>query len=417
MNNLPSLNLVAEQTRVLPATGGTRVFWPHFNLAGVEKLLPTLLVLVVATDLQSIAAITPQLARSLNTSATSVSYSLVVYAAAAALVAALLRFSRRNFNSRLSLPLAACIYSTACALTACSTGLISFLTARALTGLAGGLISALAITALAQASGYDKRGRRMTLISVGYYLAPLAGVPLSIWLAAQYGWRLVFAVTGLLAGAAAVLLRGVTRNFEAEVATSASQPDHHRLSISARLGIANAFFVSGGLIGFTAYLGTWLFESLSAKPEKVGVVYALINAGALAGGLLGGWLADRFGKRSVVKQGTAAMLLGLLLMATLALSTAMAEIMLVAIGLTVFAAALRVAPLQALLTELVAPKQRASYIALRNLSSQLGIGLGVLCCGRLYQIYSYAGVSAFCALLTAAAWLTIRAIREPETGT
>ncbi len=419
MNDSPVLRQSSLRPRVPPITGGTRQAVvasspSSFDSSVTEKFLSALLVLLVGTDLQYIAAVTPQLANGLNTTLTAVSYSLAMYAAAAVVAAALLRFSRQHINQRMSLPLAAGVYSIACGLTAGSTGITVFLAGRALAGLAGGLISALAITALAQGASYHKRGAQMTLISVGYYLAPLAGVPLGVWLMTRHGWRMVFVITGLFTGVAAIWLRRVSRVQQSEMISHSPPMIHNGHSASAWLGVVNAFFVSGGLVGLTAYIGTWLFDSLRAKPEDVSVVYALINAGALAGGILGGWLADRCGKRKVVQHATAAMLMGLLLLASSARFVTEAEILLVIITLVIFAAALRVAPLQALLTELVAPTRRASYIALRNLASQLGIGLGVLACGRLYQSHGFAGVSALCATFTAGAWLTIVAIREPE---
>ncbi len=99
-----------------------------------KKLPQLLLVLLVVTDLQSIAAITPYLARSLQTSATMISYSLVAYAIAAALVAALLRSFRHYAAHPAALPLAACVYALACYLPVFLPEVVVFLSARPETG-------------------------------------------------------------------------------------------------------------------------------------------------------------------------------------------------------------------------------------------------------------------------------------------
>jgi pimeloyl-ACP methyl ester carboxylesterase len=84
------------------------------------------------------------------------------------------------------------------------------------------------------------------------------------------------------------------------------------------------------------------------------------------------------------------------------------------IGATAFLAALRVAPLQALVTELVAASERATYIALRNGASQLGIALAVAAGARLYPSYGLAGVGAMCAALTLGATLSMRKLADPH---
>src|SRR5205085_5847409 len=84
------------------------------------------------------------------------------------------------------------------------------------------------------------------------------------------------------------------------------------------------------------------------------------------------------------------------------------------IGLTPFVGALRVPPLQALITELVAPAERATYVALRNGMSQLGIAVAVAVGARLYPRFGLIGVALWCALLTLGAWLSLRKLREPQ---
>jgi pimeloyl-ACP methyl ester carboxylesterase len=86
----------------------------------------------------------------------------------------------------------------------------------------------------------------------------------------------------------------------------------------------------------------------------------------------------------------------------------------VLISITAFFAALRVAPLQALVTEIVEPAERATYVALRNGASQLGIAAAVAAGGRLYSGYGLTGVGLLCAALTLGAWLTVRLLDDPH---
>lgn len=407
-----------------------------------------LLILAALIDSQVVAAIAPQIAAGLHSLPAVVASSVTVYAIAAAAVALLLGQYSRRMRSQGWLPAASALFVGASLLASASTHVLPFLIARALAGVAGGLISALAIAALADASAYAKRGRQMSGVAVSYFLAPVLGVPLGTFLTGRYGWRAVFWTVAILAALAGLLvklfpLRPVTSTSEETGDRASSQAKDGRgtgternggatgskdagagprtparlwklmsRTRSTRMGLVSAFFVSGGLVGFTTFLGTWLAEAFHAGPPKVGPIYALAGGGAVLGSLLGGALSDRFGKRRIAVQSSALLILCLLLLPAFAWSPALWAL----IMLTGFVAALRVAPLQALITEVVATEERATYVALRNGASQLGIAAAVAACGRLYGSYGMAGVGLLCAVLTLGAWLTVRLLDDPHEG-
>ena len=66
--------------------------------------------------------------------------------------------------------------------------------------------------------------------------------------------------------------------------------------------------------------------------------------------------------------------------------------------------------MEALLTEVVHPGLRGSFVALKNSFSQLGIGMAALLSGALYESGGYSWVCLFCAalnLLAAVSMLTL----------
>jgi predicted MFS family arabinose efflux permease/pimeloyl-ACP methyl ester carboxylesterase len=400
-------------------------------------------MLVALVDSQVVAAITPQIAAGLGSAKPNVAASAMVYALAAAAVALVLGRSAGRVNPVRWLPVAAGIFVAANALAAFAPHVILFWVARALAGLAGGLVSALVIAALADASSYARRGKQMSGVAVVYFLAPVLGVPVGAWLAGRFGWRLVFGATAVLVAVAGLLVRQfplptakqATGDEAAGAAADKAGDDARgrkvdgrrkkvdeaatgrtslwRLAMrsrSTRRGIVSAFFVSGGLVGLTTYLGTWLSDAFRAGAREVGLIYALAGTGAVAGGALGGLLADRYGKRRVAISSSALMIFLVLVLPTFTWGARLWTI----ICATAFLAALRVAPLQALITELVAASERATYIALRNGASQLGIALAVAAGARLYPRYGLAGVGAMCAALTLGATLSMRKLADPH---
>lgn len=398
------------------------------GISRVAVAVTCLLILAALIDSQVIAAIAPQIATGLQSLPTVVASSVTVYAITAAAVALLLGRYARRMRPRSWLPIAAALFVAASLLASAATHVSIFLGARALAGVAGGLISALAIAALADASTYAKRGKQMSGVAISYFLAPIVGVPLGAHLTKDYGWRSVFWAVALLAALAGLLVKlfplpsavrdaGTSEKETDGSATSDATPSAKsslwklaNRSRSTRMGIISAFFVSGGLVGLTTFLGTWLAEAFHAGEHDIGFIYMLAGGGAVVGSVLGGVLADRFGKRRVAAQGSALMILCLLLLPTFTWSTKLWAL----ISLTAFLAALRVAPLQALITEVVEPAERATFIALRNGASQLGIAAAVAIGARLYAGYGLFGVGLLCAALTFGAWLTIRLLDDPH---
>ncbi len=370
-----------------------------------------ILIFFALSDAQVLGAIAPQIASGLGVEKAVVASSVTVYSVAAAVVAILLGnlhlFPR--LKNLLSLSLASTLFSVAAAMAALSPNYTAFLLSRGLAGLAGGLISALAISTLANTSSYSKRGRQMIGPSICYFLAPVLGVPVATYLVAHSGWRMSFAALSLLSMLAGVMVY----RFSMKQSLGSGTSGVMRLVFSDRAriaGIVGAFFVSGGLVGFTTYLGVWLSDSFHSGLNQIGLVYGLAGAVAVLAGAAGGAFADRFGKKAVALKGSLGMVVALLFLPTFVWGSGLFLL----ISLTAFFAAVRVAPLQALVTEQVESADRAAYIAIRNSFSQLGIAFAVALGAMLYPRLGMAGVAVLCSIFTLFAFLSIKVLKDPE---
>jgi predicted MFS family arabinose efflux permease len=168
-----------------------------------------------------------------------------------------------------------------------------------------------------------------------------------------------------------------------------------RRDTAAALGIA--FLVSGGLVGFLTYIGQWLNGSFGLSTRTIGWVFMLGGVVAVGSAPLGGILSDRWGKRAV------SMLSNIVLVVALAMIPFLpwGWTLLGAFALASLGAAFRQGPLTALMTEMVPAAQRGSFIAMRNISSQMGIGATAYVGGLLFQHSGYAAVTTLCAAMTA----------------
>jgi predicted MFS family arabinose efflux permease len=289
---------------------------------------------------------------------------------------------------------------------------------RFFTGLAAGTFSTCSIAYVGDYFPYKRRGTAMSVVQSGYFVALGLGVPVGSVLAHRLGWRSSFVAFGALSLIAFVLLLSRLPEDRPQMAEQdfsdrlARRFGNIRLVFESRETVAaviSAFFVSAGFVGFFYYLFSWLTKAFGFKTEDVGLIYIPLMIASLAGSLIAGPVADRFGKRAISIISTVVLAAGLLLIPHLPWGIFLLAAFLIA-GL---AFAFRQGPLQALATELVPKNARGALVATRNTASQVGIAASTAINGWLYDSYGYAAVGLFSAVLTVGAAVCILIMKEP----
>ena len=375
-----------------------------------------LLLFLGVADNQMIAALLPTLVRSFAISVEVAGLLVVVYSLAAAAAAFASGALSDHYGRRWFLLGGVMAFAVASWLSSRTRTFPELMAARALTGLAAGTISTCSIAYAGDWFAYKVRGRAIGLISSAYFAAPIIGVPLAGQIADRFGWRRVFLFFALLAVVVSCVSLALPR--EALDLSPASERLRSRLraflgflkrsDLAAALSIA--FLVSGGLVGFITYIGQWLNQRFGIPTSSITLVFMVGGLASLVGAPLGGILSDRWGKRAVSIASNV-----LLALAVAAVPFfGWGALLLAVFGVTGLAAAFRQGPLTALMTEMVPARQRGSFIAMRNISSQLGIGTVALAGGILYERHGYVAVTTLCAAMTAlVAILLTTHIAEP----
>jgi predicted MFS family arabinose efflux permease len=384
---------------------------PAGNEATLVVVLVSLLTLGLV-DAQVIAPLLPQIAESLGTTDGWIGRTVSGYAVAAASAGLLLgpvsdRIGRRGF-----LVAAGLVVGIGSATVTLTSSFPGFALARMATGAGAGIISALVVAAIADAVPYERRGRSMGWVASAYFVSPALFVPVAVWLAASAGWRAIyaaFAVAGcLLAFAVHTWFREGAR-----VLPTVQRRRSYRSFLTSRstaAGAFSAFFVTGGLTGFLLFLSAYLQEKHGLSLYQVGLVWFLSAVGGLGGAMGAGHIADRLGKLKVALAGSLG--LAVLLVAVPYVSGPALYGLLGLIGLS---AAARVAPLQSLVTELVAPESRGAYVALRNTLSQSGNAVTAILAATLYE-RGFAYVCFLTAAFGILACLILLLIEEPHSA-
>ena len=344
---------------------------------------------------------------------------LPAYAIAAAIAALLIGPLSDKFGRRRFLFYASILFGVSLLLILVIKDIRLLAAVRVLTGFAAGTFSTCSIAYVADYFPYSRRGVAMSVVQAGYFGALVVGVPVATLIAGWQGWRYSFAFFGALSIVAFFLIAALLpedKHTMAELALSdrmARRFDNIKIVFegSERIAaIAAAFFVSGGFVGFFAYIGTWLQKDLSLGKGAVNLFFIFVGVALLIGAFIAGPVSDKFGKR------------GLSILATLVLAPMLLLIPNLAWGGPLFATfliaslafAFRQGPLQALATEFVPRRARGALVAVRNTASQIGIAVATVASGWLYDKLGYRAVGIFSGVMTLAAAFCIFLMKEPR---
>jgi MFS family permease len=161
------------------------------------------------------------------------------------------------------------------------------------------------------------RGAAMGVVSAGASASAIVFYPLNTWLILTFGWRVAFAVFGLVVALitiplAALFYRnppdGVDDRRAAPAAATAPAGDDWTLAMALRTSSFWAVFAMWGLgvIGYqivtTHQVAHAVDRGFSAL--TLGWVFALGGACTVVGNLLGGLLSDRWGRETVFTLGS-----------------------------------------------------------------------------------------------------------------
>jgi predicted MFS family arabinose efflux permease len=386
--------------------------------AKVVTCLFCILFLGVA-DNQTISPLLPALRAQLGKSSHEMGYLFTGYSLCAGL--SVLGWGPLSdlFGRKRGLIAGLWIFGVGSVMSGLSSSFASLMIGRIITGAGASMLSLNTLSYAADFFPYEVRGSAMGSIFSSYFAALIFGVPLGSWIGDRLGWNAVF---GLSAASALVLLFVTRLSLPAmpsagggERLSGAFWAGRFRIFVgflrASRTcgGLLSAFFASAGTTGFLAFLGVWLHDAFGIPGKQVGLVFLASGLAALIASPAAGRLSDWIGKRIQFILSNLTLALFLVVLPDLRWGPALFA----ACGAISLAAAFRQGPMEALLTEVVRPELRGSFVALKNSFSQLGIALAALASGILFERVGYVGVCLLCAVSNvAAAGIVLLLVRE-----
>ena len=257
----------------------------------------SLIMFVLGSDLNIVAPLVPPIARSFHVSSGDVGWLVTVFAGGYALASPLAGWLGDQLGNMFKILLgglgAFAVFDT---LTGLAPTYPILVLARVFTGMSTGAISPLAYALVADMISPASRVRAMSLVSMGFSLSTVAGVPLGLLLAREFGWRgtmIFLAVALVVAGTA---LKAVWRP---PPSAWGRVPAHRRTHNTRTLVRLTWPSLSASLLAFFAVgmLYTYLPAFLETRGIRHSTELLYILGGYGAANLVGNYTLGRLGDR------------------------------------------------------------------------------------------------------------------------
>jgi len=364
------------------------------------------------SDTQLVAPLLPLIALDLGTTPGHAGIIVTTYSLAAAAFALLVGPLSDRVGRKKILVSGLALFTIASFLTYHVSTFNALVILRTMTGLAAGTLSTSSLSFAGDHYPYEQRGRAMGILSMGYFVAFVIGVPVGALAASRLGWHWVFA--GLSAGAGVMftiaLVKLPARVIPSQNGWQGSGFIDHFRKRDRFAGMVAAFLTSGGIVGFLTYVGAWLKAAYDMGVDRIGLLFMVSGAAAVVASPLSGWLSDHAGKRRVIIWSNIVLAFLFVIVARTRLGLGLV----IGIAALSIAASARQGPLHALTTEIVAPEVRGEYIALRNASSQLGIAAVAIISASAFDAAGFSAVALIAAVATLLIPVTCIWLKEPK---
>lgn len=285
------------------------------------------------------------------------------------------------------------------------------LAVRALAGVAGGVLTGAAVAYVGDFFPYERRGWANGWVMSGFAIGQVIAVPTGIVMADMFGFRAPFLFFACIAGAAFTLVfvalpqPPVIRSPTALSVRYMMYAYGILLQRSTVVGAVMAYgFLFFALSTMIAFFPTWAETTVHMMPAQVAGLLAFGGVAHVVFGPLAGRWSDRVGRKPLV---VGSCLASALLFATIPTLSFSPTLVGVGYFTTMALFAIRLSPLQALLTALVSEHRRGALLSLVVACGHLGGSLGGALAGITYGHLGYGGNAALAAVAIAMTGLLV----------
>ena len=173
--------------------------------------------------------------------------------------------------------------------------------ARIFTGLFGGVIGSISLAIMADLFSIQQRGRAMGFIQMGFGASQVLGIPISLYIANEWGWQSPFL---MIVGLATIIwlavtfkLRPVTKHLEIKSEKTAIKHLWHTLKLrDYRIGFLSTALLSLGGFMMMPWGSAFAVNNLKISYEHLPILFMVGGVASLIIMPLIGRLSDRIDK-------------------------------------------------------------------------------------------------------------------------
>ena len=293
--------------------------------------------------------------------------------------------------------------------TATTYGLL--LASRILTGLFGGLIGAQVLSIVADLFGYERRGAAMGAVMSSFAIASTVGVPLALYLANIFSWHAPFIFVVAIGVAIVLLVIKYIPNMDGHI--QEKDDTRHRFQVllnvvqSRQQSLALVFsaLVMMGHFLIIPFINPYLEFNKHYSKDITPIIYFAGGIASFCAALMLGKLSDKVGKLRIFSWSLLFSFIMVWIITNLPVLPFSIVILFFALWFIV--ATGRAVTAQAMISNVVSPEQRGSFMTFNSSVQQLGTGIASLIAGfivtkdntgRLYR-YEWVGYISIVVLL------------------
>ena len=263
------------------------------------------------------------------------------------------------------------------------------LTARIVAGLFGGIIGAQVFAIVADLFGYERRAQAMGIVMGGFAAASILGVPLSLYLTNLFreDWHIPF----LLIGGVGILLIPLVMKFIPNMKDHIAHAGEEDSLFAAlykvwqipiqRSALVFSCLLMMGHFLIIPFINPYLEFNMGFSKYDTPYIYLVGGTASLIAAIYLGKIADKRGKLVIFSLSVFLSLFMVLIIT--ALPDVMFPVVLMFFAFWFIVATGRIVTAQAMISEVVRPEQRGSFMSINGSVQQLGSGMAALFAGSI----------------------------------
>lgn len=254
----------------------------------------------------------------------------------------------------------------------------ALLIARVIAGAFGGILNASVLSLVSDLIPFQRRGAAMGVVMSAFSISSILGVPTGLFIANAFDWHGAFyfiCIVGLIFWIAAlfilpsVKMKGEPRSFKSNLMNFKSiliQKDYiQAFTLTSVLGF--------GIFMIVPFISTYVVRNVGMGEDQLPLIYLIGGICTIVTARTVGKLCDKIGSFQVFKTVAVISIIPILLLTNL--PPVPLWVALIATSLFTMFGSARFIPAMTLVSAVVKPEERGTFMSLENASRQLSSGL------------------------------------------